>query len=74
MNNTFIQYFASIEDPRIERCKKHQLMDILFLSVCAVLNGAECWEDIENFGVIKIEWLRKYLPFEHGIPKHDFIA
>ncbi len=74
MNNTFIQYFSSIEDPRIERCKKHQLMDILFLSVCAVLTGAEGWEDIENFGVIKLEWLRKYLPFEHGIPKHDTIA
>lgn len=74
MKNTFIENFSEIEDPRIERCKRHQLIDILFLSVSAVLTGAEGWEDIEQFGCIKLEWLRKYLPFENGIPKHDTIA
>jgi len=74
MKNNFITHFSVIEDPRIERCKKHQLIDILFLSVCAVLTGAEGWEDIEDFGLAKLDWLRKYLPFENGIPKHDTIA
>jgi predicted transposase YbfD/YdcC len=74
MSQSFIEHFSIIEDPRIERCKKHQLMDILFLSLCAVLSGAEGWEDIEDFGTAKLDWLRKYLPFEHGIPKHDTIA
>ena len=49
-------------------------MDILFLSVCAVLSNAEGWEDIEDFGHIKLEWLRKYLPFVNCIPKHDTTA
>ena len=74
MKNTFITHFSDIEDPRIDRCKRHQLIDILFLSVSAVLTGAEGWEDIEQFGRIKLDWLRKYLPYENGIPKHDTIA
>lgn len=74
MTNHFITHFSIIEDPRIERCKRHALIDILFLSVCAVLSGAEGWEDIEDFGIAKLDWLMKYLPFENGIPKHDTIA
>lgn len=74
MTNNFIGHFSIIEDPRIDRHKKHQLIDILFLSVCAVLSGAEGWEDIEDFGLAKLDWLRRYLPFENGIPKHDTIA
>jgi predicted transposase YbfD/YdcC len=74
MTNNFIIHFSIIEDPRIERCKRHALVDILFLSVCAVLSGAKGWEDIEDFGIAKLYWLKKYLPFENGIPKHDTIA
>ena len=74
MSASFIKHFAAIDDPRIERCKRHELMDILFLSTCAVLSNAEGWEDIEDFGHTKLDWLRKYLPFANGIPKHDTIA
>ena len=74
MNNNFITHFSVIEDPRIDRCKKHQLIDILFMSVCAVMSGAEGWEGIEDFGLAKLDWLQKYLPFSNGIPKHDTIA
>jgi predicted transposase YbfD/YdcC len=49
-------------------------MDILFLSISAVLCGAEGWEEIEDFGRAKIDWLKKYLPYTSGIPKHDTIA
>jgi predicted transposase YbfD/YdcC len=49
-------------------------MDILLLSICAVISGAEGWEDIEDFGKLKLDWLRKYRPFEQGIPRHDTIA
>ena len=69
-----LKHFASIEDPRIERCKRYELMDILLLSVCAVISGAEGWEDIEDFGKLKLDWLRQYRPFEQGIPRHDTIA
>jgi predicted transposase YbfD/YdcC len=50
MTNNFITHSSIIEDPRIERCKRYALIVILFHSVCAVLSGAEGWEDIEDFG------------------------
>lgn len=70
----FMSHFSSIPEPRIERCRRHELMDILFLSISAVLCGAEGWEEIEDFGRARLDWLRKYFLFEHGIPKHDTIA
>lgn len=74
MTTTFLKHFDSVADPRIERCKKHNLLDILLLAISAVLSGAEGWEDIEDFGHLKLDWLKKYRPFEYGIPKHDTIA
>jgi predicted transposase YbfD/YdcC len=74
MNATFLKHFESISDPRIERCKKHNLLDILLLAISAVMSGSEGWDDIENFGHIKFDWLRKYRPFKAGIPRHDTIA
>jgi predicted transposase YbfD/YdcC len=74
MTTTFLKHFDSVVDPRIERCKKHNLLDILLLAISAVLSGAEGWEDIEDFGHLKLDWLKKYRPFEYGIPKHDTIA
>ncbi len=74
MSATFLKHFDTISDPRIERCKKHNLLDILFLAISAVMSGSEGWEDIENFGHIKLDWLRQYRSFEAGIPRHDTIA
>lgn len=74
MSATFLKHFDSIADPRIDRCKKHNLLDILLLAISAVISGAEGWEDIEDFGHLKLDWLRKYRPFDAGIPKHDTIA
>ena len=70
----FIGHFSIIPDPRIERCKKHKLIDILFLCMAAVVCGAEGWEEIEDFGQAREDWLRQYLPFANGIPGHDTIA
>ena len=74
MSATFLKHFNSIADPRIERCKKHELIDILLLAISAVLSGAEGWEDIEDFGHLKLSWLKKYGAFGAGIPRHDTIA
>jgi len=70
----FISHFSSIPEPRIERCRKHALLDILFLSISAILCGADGWEEIEDFGRSKLDWLRRYFPYKEGIPKHDTIA
>lgn len=47
---SIIDYFTELEDPRIERHKRHSLIDIIVLTVCAVISGAETWEDIEDYG------------------------
>ena len=74
MSDSFLSHFNHIQDPRIDRHKQHHLLDILFLSISAVLSGAEGWEDIEDFGRTKLNWLRQYRPFANGIPSHDTIA
>ena len=70
----FITHFSVLEDPRIERCKKHKLLDILFLTVSAVLSGAQGWEDIEEFGHAKLLWLQRFVELANGVPRHDTIA
>ncbi len=74
MTASFIEHFSELEDPRIERKKRHQLMDILVLVVCAIVSGAEGWEDIEEFGRNKLDWLRRFVPLENGVPSHDCIS
>jgi len=67
-------HFQDLEDPRIERTKKHLLLDIVSLSICAVIAGAEGWEEIEEFGKKKYEWLKTFLALPNGIPSHDTIS
>jgi predicted transposase YbfD/YdcC len=67
-------HFGMLDDPRVDRTKKHLLVDIVCLSICAVIAGAEGWEDIEEFGEQKEAWLRTFLKLPHGIPSHDTIA
>ena len=73
-SDTFLKHFCDITDPRIERCKKHEFLDVMFLAISAVIGGADGWEDIELFGKSRLEWLRGYRPFLNGIPRHDTIA
>lgn len=74
LNDIFIKHFSCIKDPRIERCKRHLLLDILVLSLCAVMSGAEQWIDIEAYGQEKEAWLKTFLELPNGIPSHDTIA
>jgi predicted transposase YbfD/YdcC len=68
------EHFGKIEDPRLGQNKRHQLMDIIVLSICAVVSGAEGWEAIEGFGYDKEAWLKKYIELRNGIPSDDCIA
>jgi predicted transposase YbfD/YdcC len=69
----FVDYFAALPDPRVDRTKLHGLLDILVIAVCAVICGAEGWEDIEEFGRAKEPWLREQLglALQNGIPSPD---
>ena len=51
---SLIEHFSELEDPRVERNKKHELIDVIVLCVCAVVSGAEGWSDIEEFGLAKL--------------------
>ena len=64
-------HFATLEDPRIDRTRHHDLMDIVVIAICAVICGAEGWEDIAKYGVAKHDWLKTFLTLPHGIPSHD---
>jgi predicted transposase YbfD/YdcC len=63
--------FASLVDPRINRTKRHQLLDIVLIAICAVICGAEGWVDVAAFGKTKKAWLTSFLALPHGIPSHD---
>ena len=63
--------FGSITDPRIERNKRHLLIDILTITICASICGADKWEDVESFGKAKESWFRNFLLLPNGIPSHD---
>ena len=65
------EHFRSVPDPRIERTKRHQLIDILTISLCAVISGADTFEDIAQYGRSKQEWLSAFLELPNGIPSHD---
>ena len=71
---SLIEHFAKLEDPRVDRNKKHELIDVIVLCVCAVVSGANGWSDIEEFGHAKLEWLRRYVPLTNGVPVDDTIA
>ena len=66
-----LQIFSGLTDPRVDRTKAHMLEDILFIAIASVICGAESWNDMENFGKAKEEWLRTFLRLPEGIPSHD---
>ena len=63
--------FSEVTDPRIERSKRHKLLDIILLAICGVICGADSWVDIEMFGKAKKGWLKTFLELPNGIPSHD---
>lgn len=71
---TIFSHFQGLDDPRVDRTKLHKLIDILVIAVCATICGAETWEDIEEYGNTKQEWLTTFLELPAGIPSHDTFA
>ncbi|NBD17167.1 MAG: ISAs1 family transposase [Cyanobacteria bacterium] len=63
--------FEEVPDPRSQRTQKHRLQDILVIAILAVIAGAEGWEDLENYGLSKQQWLEEFLELPEGIPSDD---
>ncbi len=73
-NVNLLDHFEQLPDPRIERTKKYPLREIILLIISASISGCCGWKAIKDFGDAKLLWLRKYCPFEEGIPTDDTIA
>lgn len=70
----FMDHFGELADPRSHINRRHDLHDILFLTVAAILARPVGWKGIKEFGDVKLAWLRQFRGFEAGIPVDDTIA
>ena len=66
----FLEHFEDLEDPRSRR-SPHDLEELLLTAICAVLSGADTWAAVALWGRAKLDWLRRFLPFENGVASHD---
>jgi len=73
-DTSLFKHFTRLKDPRVERTKEHQLLDIVAIAVLAVISGADGWTAIETYGRSKQAWLKQFLELPNGIPSHDTFA
>lgn len=73
IETNFLDSFTSVEDPRSNRNQLYTLSEILLVTLLAVICGAEGWQDVENYGKAKINYLRQYLDYVNGVPSDDTI-
>jgi predicted transposase YbfD/YdcC len=69
--HTLFEHFSIISDPRLDRKKKHKLIDIIVLSICGVICSCKTWVDIAEYGRSKLDWFQQFLELPNGIPSHD---
>jgi predicted transposase YbfD/YdcC len=68
---SILEHFAALPDPRRDHGKVHMLDEIVFMSICAVLCGADSWQEIADYSRSKHDWLTTFLTLPGGIPSHD---
>ncbi len=68
---SLVEHFSELTDPRVERTRWHKLVDIVAITLCATICGADNWVDIALFGECKKEWFATWLELPNGIPSHD---
>lgn len=66
-----LRHFDDLEDPRMERTRLHALGDILFITICAVICGADGWTEVQVYGETRWHWLKTVLLLPNGMPSHD---
>lgn len=71
---SLVEHFSVMKDPRIERSRRHKLIDIVVIGVIGALCGGESWEDVQMIAEEKESWLRQFLELPNGIPSHDTIS
>jgi len=68
--STIIEHFSTIDDPRTNN-KRHVLIEVITIALCAVICGANNWVEVQEYGQAKQTWLAKFLSLPSGIPSHD---
>ena len=68
---SLVEHFQNLPDPRVQRTKVHDLIDILVVAICTLLCGGEGFNDMEDFGHAKHDWFKTFLRLRSGIPSHD---
>jgi predicted transposase YbfD/YdcC len=71
---SFERHFQELPDPRVERTRKHPLINIVFMAVCGVLSGANSIAAIHEFALDRRSWFARYLDLTNGIPSEDTIG
>ena len=69
--SSIADHFRTLPDPRVRRTRQHALVDILVITLCATICGADDWVAVARFGRAKRKWFRGFLTLRHGVPSHD---
>src|SRR6267154_6655731 len=70
-NCSVTKYFSRLKDPRRRHRRLHSLQDIIVIALCAVIAGAQDWQEVALFGRERCDWLKRFLQLAHGVPSHD---
>ena len=70
-STTLSESFETLKDPRLERAKRHSLINIITIAICAVICGADNFVSMASFGRAKKEWFETFLDLPNGVPSHD---
>jgi predicted transposase YbfD/YdcC len=65
------KHFGRLKDPRRVHRRRHLLMDIIAIAICAVICGCDDWQQVATFGRERHDWLKRFLELPNGIPSHD---
>ena len=65
------EHFENVTDPRVNRGKNFPLIEMVFVALCGAICDCNSWVDVAAFGKCKLDWFRRFLPFEEGVPSHD---
>jgi predicted transposase YbfD/YdcC len=71
---TLLDHFAEVEDPRDVRRILHPLPEVLLLVVCGTIADCDDYEDIAAWGAAHLPFLRRHLPYAHGVPGERWLT
>ncbi len=74
LERTLTKHFETISDPRVDRGRNHNLIDLMFITLTAFLCGANGWSDVERFAKGQREWFERFIELKFGVPSHDTIG